>query len=305
MNTPIQTTPSIQEHTHDNMTGASLRKELVCSEIWGGNKAGRNAVSLPNLDGFIHASPCHQAYEGGDVYYLGACSGGLTGRLCLADVVGHGDDVAEVGQWFHQILRKRMNRINPAAIFNEVNRRVVEHGLGAMTTAICLSYDAIHSELHFASAGHPPPLLFSSTTSQWSTLDMKVKDFNVAKQHRHVNLPLGVARETHYTVSRRNLHPGDRLFIYSDGLIEAPNAQGELFGSKRLLDFLQENHNKSGDILISEVYDTVKDFAGVEQFKHDDITMMQFVTTTPLQGPRIYHFLKNNFNKYFNTPSSI
>lgn len=305
MNTPIKTPSEILEHANDNATAAHLRKELVCSEIWGGNQAGQNAVSLPNLDGFIHATPCRQAYEGGDVYYLGACSGGLTGRLCLADVVGHGDNVAEVGQWFHQVLRKRMNRINPAAIFNEVNRRVFERGLGAMTTAICLSYDAIQSELHFASAGHPPALLFTSETGRWSALDIKMEDSKIAKRHQHINLPLGVARETYYTVSRHTLHSGDRLFIYSDGLVEASNEQGELFGTRRLLELLQEFHDKSGELLLSEVFDTVKTFAGVDQFKHDDITMMQFTAATPLQGTRIYHFLRNNFKKYFHTTSRV
>lgn len=278
-------------------------KELSCSELWGGNRAGSNRIQITNLHGLIHAAPCAQAHEGGDVYYLGACSGGLTGRLCLADVVGHGDEVAAVSGWFHQVLRKRMNRINPAAIFEEVNERVVARGFGAMTTAICMSFDSLASELHYACAGHPPALLYETTRGTWRPLSVseeipRKKWLGGKDQPATCNLPLGVLADTVYSVSRCKLQTGDRLFLYSDGLLEAPCAKGAQFGSDRLLALLQAHHAEDGESLLRAVFDALRMHTGLPHCEHDDITLMLFEAGPRPTGSRIYHFVRNNLRHW-------
>lgn len=71
------------------------------------------------------------------------------------------------------------------------------------------------------------------------------------------------------------LNPGDTLFVYTDGVAEATNAENELFGSERLLEALNRNPEALPEETLSNVMDGINSFvAGAEQF--DDITMMCF-----------------------------
>src|SRR5947209_4327986 len=82
--------------------------QLVCAEIWGGNRAVYRAVELPGLRGVLFSSPSDGG-RGGDVHYLSVCGSGLLSRMCVADVVGHGEAVAAVSGEMHVLLRKLMN----------------------------------------------------------------------------------------------------------------------------------------------------------------------------------------------------
>src|SRR5690606_34806228 len=78
-------------------------QELACAEVWGGNGAIRRRVVLPGLEGHVLSQPCGGG-QGGDVYYVTACSMGLMTRVCLADVAGHGEAVSAMSRWLHTTL---------------------------------------------------------------------------------------------------------------------------------------------------------------------------------------------------------
>lgn len=72
------------------------------------------------------------------------------------------------------------------------------------------------------------------------------------------------------------MKPGDRLFVYTDGVAEAMNSQRELFGTDRLLAVLNENPNASPQQVLENVTNGINAFVGdAEQF--DDITMLGFL----------------------------
>ena len=76
-----------------------------------------------------------------------------------------------------------------------------------------------------------------------------------------------------YKEEKISLAKGDRLFLYTDGVTEANNPAGELFGDDRLLESLNKNAMLPLDQLLSGVKASMDTFAsGAEQF--DDITMM-------------------------------
>jgi sigma-B regulation protein RsbU (phosphoserine phosphatase) len=67
--------------------------------------------------------------------------------------------------------------------------------------------------------------------------------------------------------------PGDRLFAYTDGIIDAPNPGGESFGLARLKDALDENTGASLSELKSAVLKTLHEFTEKE-LTHDDVTLI-------------------------------
>ena len=69
------------------------------------------------------------------------------------------------------------------------------------------------------------------------------------------------------------MNPGTKLFVYTDGVAEATNAQNELFGMIRTVDALNQAADKSPEEILQAVSSSVESFVGdAEQF--DDLTMM-------------------------------
>jgi serine phosphatase RsbU (regulator of sigma subunit) len=115
-------------------------------------------------------------------------------------------------------LRRTPER-SPAKILESLNR--VLTGSESFTTCQAAWFGA-NGELVLANAGHLPPYL----NSQEITLPG--------------SLPLGVLVEIIYEEARFFLHPGDRILLLSDGVVEARHANGELFGFDRVRMFSQE-----------------------------------------------------------------
>jgi serine phosphatase RsbU (regulator of sigma subunit) len=107
----------------------------------------------------------------------------------------------------------------------------IDEALGAQfggerfVTAVLCQLDLERGSLRWIVAGHPPPLL--------------VRDGRVVKElDERPDRPLGLGMNTRLTVHEEALEPGDRLFVYTDGVVEARDEQGEQFGLERLVDFL-------------------------------------------------------------------
>ena len=66
------------------------RQTLHCMEIWGGIEPVERSVSTPGLDLWVFSRPFHGDEQGGDVYYVTLCGGGVITRIVVADVSGHG-----------------------------------------------------------------------------------------------------------------------------------------------------------------------------------------------------------------------
>jgi serine/threonine protein phosphatase PrpC len=101
-------------------------------------------------------------------------------------------------------------------------------GRAQFVTAVLASLDTTSGVLQYLLAGHPPPLLLRGRRS-------------VRELAHPPRTPLGVqgAPSEQPTVGHEQLEPGDRLLLYSDGIVEARNAHGEFFGEDRLVDFTQ------------------------------------------------------------------
>lgn len=87
------------------------------------------------------------------------------------------------------------------------------------------------------------------------------------------NLPLGMEENTSYLARSVNFEEGDVFLFYSDGVTEAENLNGELFGSSRLEQLLVDRHWRSSEGIVEDVVDTVRNYVGERGF-NDDFTCL-------------------------------
>jgi len=120
-----------------------------------------------------------------------------------------------------------MNRFPGHTVLSELNQILLGQGSPAYATAAVITFNTCDSRLWFSYAGHPAILLRQCSEKQWSSLVS-------ASGSEGANLPLGMFPLTSYDQDSVALRSGDRLALYSDGLVEAESKTGEVFGENRL-----------------------------------------------------------------------
>jgi serine phosphatase RsbU (regulator of sigma subunit) len=112
--------------------------------------------------------------------------------------------------------------------------------------------------LRYANCGHYPPILLRK--------DGKLEQLN------STTTVLGLFSGWDCSIEERQLFPGDLLALYTDGITESFDAQGDEFGEQRLIEALRRNRERSAEAVVSLVLEEVRRFGGREQ--HDDITLI-------------------------------
>jgi len=140
-----------------------------------------------------------------------------------------------------------------------------------MTTAAVVAYYSQENEAKVSYAGHPPVLYRRVTDKAWSfARPASRKDKG---DGRPLNIPLAVDSDTLYGQLTIPVATGDRLFVYTDGIIDAPNPEGESFGLTRLKEVLDANAKVSLSELKFAVLRALHQYSE-EELTHDDITMI-------------------------------
>ncbi len=212
---------------------ASHEQSLQCMEIWGGFEPMERSVTTPGLDLWVYSRPYQGDEQGGDVYYVTLCGGGVITRIAVADVSGHGASVAEFSGSLRSILRKNINQKSQKKLVERLNQQ-----FGAMAemrrfaTALVVTYLASNDRLSVSNAGHPNPLLYRQSKGDWTSLRQERTNQSGGLD----NLPLGLDDQTRYSSAELNLEPGDRVVFYTDALTEAADQSGRLLGEAGLLE---------------------------------------------------------------------
>jgi sigma-B regulation protein RsbU (phosphoserine phosphatase) len=164
------------------------------------------------------------------MYYMSACSQGIMARVVLADVAGHGEVVAAAADRLREAVRNHLDRWDQSALIRQLNDTFFKdmHG-GPSATAFMASLYADSGKLLFTNAGHLPPLWFRASARSWNWMDS-----SAAVSTEILDLPLGMIEGTSYTQTATELDPGDLLLLYTDGISEALNQDGEELGLSRL-----------------------------------------------------------------------
>lgn len=209
----------------------SEQHTLQCMEIWGGIEPVDLMVATPGLDLWVFSQPFGGDQQGGDVYYVTLCGGGLITRIVIADVSGHGSSVAEFSSSLRSLLRKNINQKSQNRLVGRLNRQFADMAeLQRFATAIVMTYLASVNRLSVCNAGHPRPLYYQASVGSWSFLSPR--DGAVADGG---NLPLGLDDATRYQTFDLTLGPGDLAVLYTDALTEAADPAGKLLGESGLL----------------------------------------------------------------------
>jgi phosphoserine phosphatase RsbU/P len=223
--------------THAKSASENAKKPaaLQCLEIWGGNHRVSHALELPGLTGWLHSEPTEQAIEGGDVHYVSVCSKGVLTRLALADVSGHGQSAGSVAVLLRSLIRKHIDTWDQSELMRELNNALNSSVIESQyASAILFAYYQPTSELIFTNAGHPPALWYHAASKNWDWLESATP-----LSHKIEGLPLGLIDGTEYEQVAVRLETDDVLILYTDGITEARNLDGEMLGRGGLLAIAQ------------------------------------------------------------------
>ena len=217
----------------------------------------------PQLPGVVLAGSCIPAtHVGGDYYDFYRREGDVL-DLVIADVSGHNIGAALMAAEVRSVLHAEVHSFcNTGEILSALNEILFEDlsQAGLCITLAYLKFDAPTRTLTYSNAGHPPALLSRSSRTPCQELDAE-------------GLILGVKKEVFFEEKRIQLQSGDLVLLYTDGITEAENDAGELFGSARLCDILRAMHAFRPGEIIDAVRLKVAQFTGSNTMV-DDVTMV-------------------------------
>ncbi|HWD91905.1 MAG TPA: SpoIIE family protein phosphatase [Verrucomicrobiae bacterium] len=201
---------------------------------------------------------------GGDFFDIFAITDSTAG-VFICDVMGHGMRAALITAIMRGLIEELMPVAADAGKFlTEINRslRAILRRTREpfLATAFYAVADAAAGELRFASAGHPSPFRLERNTNQVRPL----KDYD----SRH-GPALGLFEKTDYPTCRCPLAPDDFVFLFTDGIYEVTNGQGEEFGQERLLQAVRKRIHVPAEKLFSELLVDVQGFSGSREFEDD------------------------------------
>ena len=241
----------------------ALEKERLEREMELASQIQRGILprDLPELTSFDLAGWTRPArHVGGDFYDVVPLSSGRY-AIVLADVSGKGVPAALLVSTIHSLLRSLLDR---AQDLDEVCRHLDRHLLefsaaSKYATLFLVDLDPAEGEIGYVNAGHNPALVLRA---DGGTQALSSGSF-----------PVGLVGGGSYHPHRVTLHPGDVLCIYSDGLTEAENAEGEEYGFERLTADLVELRSAPLDEIRREVERRISRFT-VGQPQGDDQTVV-------------------------------
>jgi sigma-B regulation protein RsbU (phosphoserine phosphatase) len=217
--------------------------------------------AAPVLTSLDFVGRCLQARQvGGDFYDFLEYAPGMIG-VVLADIAGKGISAALLMANLQAHLRS--HRVESASDLestlvsvNRLFKKSIE--VGSFATLFLGFYDDTASVLTYANCGHAPPVVMR-------------RDGRVHRLEATATV-LGAFADWECEVQSVTIEPGDVLVLYSDGITEAENENGEQFGEARLLELLHGCRNLGADQLLEAIIGSVLDFSHNEQL--DDITLV-------------------------------
>lgn len=256
-------------HTYDSMRRqieAQYRqireKEALEREVSIAREVQRELLprSVPLVRGLELAGICLPAVGvGGDYYDFLPLPDERIG-LVIADVSGKGIPAALLMAGLQASVRSlALPGVSPCEInfrLNEMLHRSTSASRYA--TLFFAFYDPESRQLVYSNAGHYPPLHLGASG---------------ATRLSHGGLPIGLLGESRYGEGCRTLGVGDLVALFTDGVIETPNARDEEFGEARLIEILERHRGHDLQEILGTVVDEVARWSGGGP-PHDDITLV-------------------------------
>jgi len=254
------------EQTKLLVTALEKKKQDKEMDIAMGVQRALLPVDLPQADGWeFFASYDTAQAVGGDYYDAFTIEDGKKVCLAFGDVAGKGVPAALVMSRIATVVTNVMTFISDVKeavqlINQQMCQRMVE---GRFVTFVLCVVDLESGQMTIAIAGHMP-LMIRKT-------DGSIIEFG----EEAVGVPIGVVDEYPYDVVVRQIEPGETCVIYTDGVSEAMNPAGELYGIERLRELMKDSVGGHADALGKVILGDVRKFAN-GRAQNDDITIMVF-----------------------------
>ena len=165
--------------------------------------------------------------------------------ILIADATGHGLPAALIASMLQMALAAQAaHASNPAAVLSGLNQALYGKFTAHFVTAAYIFVDMEKRIMKYGGAGHPPLLLWRASTRSADELEEN-------------GLVLGLFADATYGEIEATMQPGDRVVAYTDGILEASNPSGEMYGGQRFKQFLELNcltgANEFSDALLDEM----------------------------------------------------
>ena len=220
--------------------------------------------------------------------------------IVVGDVMGKGIPAALVGAALKSQLLRALNKLSksgdsreipePESIVSEVQAGMIQdlENLETFVTLCYARFDLTRSLIQYVDCGHTRTIHFQ-------------KETNTCRLLEGVNMPLGFPEKEAFSQISVPFRPGDLFFFYSDGLTEAKNKQAELYGEKRLVDFVQQHAAADLTDLIQKIWQNVVGFRQSDIF-NDDFTciavrIMEPAESVPANSPEGQLEIKSDLNE--------
>ncbi|MEO7414189.1 MAG: SpoIIE family protein phosphatase [Opitutaceae bacterium] len=199
---------------------------------------------------------------GGDFFSVTQLSDTKCGVL-ICDVMGHGVRAGLVAALIRGVVEELSDRAqDPAKVLGEINQTltpiVEKTGQPMFATAFFGVIDIISQTLVYGNAGHPPPLIARRASRTVTRL--------VASDPEPAT---GLVQGFSYSRQQCAFRNGDTFLGFTDGLFEAADANGQLFGETRLQALVSKNFALSGGPLMSPLVSELQNFTGKSTFEDD------------------------------------
>lgn len=254
-------THDINQMTRDLRDRLELRRALaIAMEV----QQGLLPSETPRICGLeiaAHSTYCDET--GGDYYdFLEIAEVSETeATIAVGDVMGHGIAAAMLMATARGILRSRSTYAGSLGdLLGHLNDLLVQvTGGKRFMTMVLMKIDSKSGEMRMASAGHDPPFIYDPTQDTFIKID-------------EGGLPLGIMEgETYAEATGASLPIGSIIVASTDGVWEAQNEAGEMFGKERVCETIRNNFRRDVKEIARAIQTTVQEFCG-EAKQLDDIT---------------------------------
>jgi sigma-B regulation protein RsbU (phosphoserine phosphatase) len=223
-------------------------------------------TTQPKINGFDIAGKSKSCDEIGGDYFDFIMQGQTQGSInvVIGDIAGHGVDAALFMTTARGFLRMRAAQPgNAAQIITDMNRHLSEDVLesGRFMTLFFISLDPGSGNLRWVRAGHDPAMVYDPDTDTFENL-------------MGTGTALGVDQAYSYTEqSYTNLAKGKIIILGTDGIWEANNRKGIMFGKERLKKLIQKNADMDAKSMVDSVFKGIDVFTSGEK-PMDDLTLV-------------------------------
>jgi serine phosphatase RsbU (regulator of sigma subunit) len=243
-------------------------------QMAGNIQASLLPFSFPDMPGWQLAVTLDPAGEtSGDFFDIIPLEGGRIGFL-IADVLDKG-----LGPALYMILSRTLIRtyatefdLQPDLVFFATNERILKDTRANLFVTVFFGVvDMMTGEMTYSNAGHNPPYIVSRQNG--------CEPVPLGK----TGFPIGIDEDSTWTRETVQIHPGDILVLYTDGVPDAQNLDGKFFKEKSLVEVVKENLGQSAEEIQKNILDAVYDFVG-DAPPFDDITLMVLVRDNETLG---------------------